>query len=130
MHEQLSIIHIACLPFPFFWSSRPFARTCTISLFDPVHPPSILLPEYIHSLKPVTMVNLPSPKDAASKSGEVLSGSSKEYKKESTAARVLGAGAHIVSWNKHEHTIDSKQVPPVLPSSPSSTLSTPSPNVS
>ena len=47
----------------------------------------------VDSLSHVIMVNLPSPKDAASKSGEVLSGSSKEYKKESTAARVLGAGA-------------------------------------
>lgn len=40
------------------------------------------------------MVNIPSAKEAASKSGEVLSGSSKEYKKESTTARLLGAGAH------------------------------------
>jgi hypothetical protein len=39
------------------------------------------------------MVNIPSPKDAASKTGEVLSGSSKDYKKESTTARILGAGA-------------------------------------
>ncbi|KAK4983427.1 high copy suppressor of abf2 [Elasticomyces elasticus] len=35
----------------------------------------------------------PSPKEAASKAGEVLAGSSaKEFKKESTAARLLGAG--------------------------------------
>jgi hypothetical protein len=42
------------------------------------------------------MVNLPSPKDAVSKTGEVLSGTSKDYKKESTTARVLGAGAQTL----------------------------------
>ncbi|KAG9943866.1 hypothetical protein KCU81_g8455, partial [Aureobasidium melanogenum] len=52
------------------------------------------------------MVNLPSPKDAASKSGEVLSGSSKEYKKESTAARVLGAGSAGIAELAVFHPVD------------------------
>ena len=76
------------------------------------------------------MVNLPSPKDGANKAGEVLSGSSKEYKKESTTARILGAGAQTLGRNKNEHIVDSKQVPLVSPSSPCSTPSTRSPNVS
>lgn len=97
MHEQLSIIHIACVPaFSLLLVVSSFRSHLYRLLVRPRTSPSILFPEYIHSLNLVTMVNLPSPKDAASKSGEVLSGSSKEYKKESTAARVLGAGAHIV----------------------------------
>lgn len=38
-------------------------------------------------------IDIPSPKDAANKAGEALAGSSKtEFKKESTSARILGAG--------------------------------------
>lgn len=40
----------------------------------------------------------PSPKDAAAKVGDALAGGSaaKEFKKESTAARLLGAGEAIM----------------------------------
>jgi hypothetical protein len=42
----------------------------------------------------------PSPKEAVAKAGEALAGthsSAKEYKRESTAARLLGAGKSIAS---------------------------------
>ncbi|KAK4987606.1 high copy suppressor of abf2 [Elasticomyces elasticus] len=49
----------------------------------------------------------PSPKEAASKAGEVLAGSSaKEFKKESTAARLLGAGCAGIAELAVFHPVD------------------------
>ncbi|KAF2146074.1 uncharacterized protein K452DRAFT_242589 [Aplosporella prunicola CBS 121167] len=48
----------------------------------------------------------PSPKDAANTAGNVLSGSSKEFKKESTSARLLGAGTAGIAELTVFHPVD------------------------
>jgi hypothetical protein len=85
VEEQLSIIHIACL---FLLSGRPLARTCSLSLFDPVQPLSILFSSPFAQSHTSQWSTFPHPRMSCTRRSRPLPESSGPVRKLSIATRM------------------------------------------